>query len=130
MIEVTGLIKRYEDTVAVDGLTFQVAAGQVTGFLGPNGAGKSTTMRLILGLDAPNAGTVTVNGTPYGQHRYPMHEVGALLDRSEAKTQREKHDNFTHWRGLNAPNLQFILKSLSPGRWTCQGKLFRKKVNR
>ena len=80
MIEVLGLTKRYEATVAVDGLSFQVLPGQVTGFLGPNGAGKSTTMRLILGLDAPSAGTATVNGTPYGLHRYPIHEVGALLD--------------------------------------------------
>lgn len=80
MIDVRGLTKRYGSTVAVDGLSFQVAAGRVTGFLGPNGAGKSTTMRLILGLDSPNAGTATVNGTRYRGRRFPMHEVGALLD--------------------------------------------------
>ena len=80
MIDVRGLTKRYGSTVAVDGLSFQVAAGRVTGFLGPNGAGKSTTMRLILGLDTPNSGTATVNGTRYRGRRFPMHEVGALLD--------------------------------------------------
>ena len=80
MIDVRGLTKRYGSTVAVDGLSFEVAPGRVTGFLGPNGAGKSTTMRLILGLDSPNAGTATVNGSTYRGRRFPMHEVGALLD--------------------------------------------------
>jgi ABC-2 type transport system ATP-binding protein len=80
VIDVRGLTKRYGSTVAVDGLSFQVAPGRVTGFLGPNGAGKSTTMRLILGLDTPNAGTATVNGTKYRGRRFPMHDVGALLD--------------------------------------------------
>ncbi len=82
MIEVTRLGKRYGATVAVDELSFTVPAGQVTGFLGPNGAGKSTTMRLILGLDAPTAGSVTVNGRPYARFRRPLLEVGALLDAS------------------------------------------------
>ena len=67
MIEAIGLTKRYGTTLAVDNLSFTVPAGQVTGFLGPNGAGKSTTMRLILGLDAPTSGSVTVNGRPYTQ---------------------------------------------------------------
>jgi ABC-2 type transport system ATP-binding protein len=80
MIEAKGLSKRYGDTVAVDDLSFTVEPGQVTGFLGPNGAGKSTTMRLILGLDKPTKGSVTVNGTPYVQHRRPLFEVGALLE--------------------------------------------------
>jgi ABC-2 type transport system ATP-binding protein len=80
MIEARGLTKRYGTTVAVDDLTFDVLPGQVTGFLGPNGAGKSTTLRMILGLDAPTAGTVTVGGRPYNQHRRPLYEVGALLD--------------------------------------------------
>jgi ABC-2 type transport system ATP-binding protein len=80
MIEARGLSKRYGATVAVDGLSFEVAPGRVTGSLGPNGAGNSTTMRLVLGLDAPSAGTVTVNGRLYGKRRFPMHEVGALLD--------------------------------------------------
>ncbi len=80
MIEANGLTKRYGERVAVDGLTFAVKPGQVTGFLGPNGAGKSTTMRLILGLDAPTSGTVTVGGRPFAEAAYPMREVGALLD--------------------------------------------------
>jgi ABC-2 type transport system ATP-binding protein len=80
MIEARGLTKRYGDKLAVDGLTFTVRPGMVTGFLGPNGAGKSTTMRLILGLDAPTSGSVTVNGKPYRDHAAPLREVGALLD--------------------------------------------------
>jgi ABC-2 type transport system ATP-binding protein len=80
MIEAVGLTKRYGERVAVDGLTFTVRPGQVTGFLGPNGAGKSTTMRMILGLDAPSAGRVTVNGRPFKTLDNPMREVGALLD--------------------------------------------------
>jgi ABC-2 type transport system ATP-binding protein len=80
MIEARGLTKRYGDTVAVDDLTFTVRPGMVTGFLGPNGAGKSTTMRMILGLDAPTRGSVTVNGKPYREHAAPLREVGALLE--------------------------------------------------
>ena len=80
MIEARGLTKRYGDKVAVDDLTFTVRPGRVTGFLGPNGAGKSTTMRMILGLDAPTRGSVTVNGRPYREHAAPLREVGALLD--------------------------------------------------
>jgi ABC-2 type transport system ATP-binding protein len=80
VIEAIGLTKRYGPTVAVDRLSFVVRPGVVTGFLGPNGAGKSTTMRLILGLDAPTAGAVTVNGRRFGEHRFPLYEVGALLD--------------------------------------------------
>lgn len=68
MIQAQGLTKRYGDKVAVDALTFTVRPGIVTGFLGPNGAGKSTTMRLILGLDAPTSGPVTVDGKPYAAH--------------------------------------------------------------
>ena len=84
MIEARGLVKRYGSTLAVDGLSFTVRPGKVTGFLGPNGAGKTTTMRLILGLDHPTAGSVTVNGMPYPQLPSPMHEVGALLDATAA----------------------------------------------
>ncbi len=80
MIEAVGLTKRFGDRLAVDQLSFAVRPGQVTGFLGPNGAGKSTTMRMILGLDRPTAGTVTVNGQPFAQLKNPMREVGALLD--------------------------------------------------
>jgi ABC-2 type transport system ATP-binding protein len=80
MIEAVGLTKRYGDRLAVDDLSFTVTPGQVTGFLGPNGAGKSTTMRMILGLDAPTRGTVTVDGRPFVRSPHPMREVGALLD--------------------------------------------------
>ncbi|TDD14874.1 ABC transporter ATP-binding protein [Nonomuraea diastatica] len=80
MIEITDLTKRYGNKTAVDGLSFNVHPGRVTGFLGPNGAGKSTTMRAILGLDRPHAGSVTVNGRAYVGLPRPMREVGALLD--------------------------------------------------
>jgi ABC-2 type transport system ATP-binding protein len=80
MIEARGLTKRYGDTLAVDDLSFRVEPGKITGFLGPNGAGKTTTMRLILGLDHPTGGTVTVNGRPFDRLAHPMREVGALLD--------------------------------------------------
>jgi ABC-2 type transport system ATP-binding protein len=79
-IEARGLTKRYGDKIAVDDLTFSVEPGRVTGFLGPNGAGKSTTMRLVLGLDSPTAGTVTVGGRRYADLAGPAHAVGALLD--------------------------------------------------
>src|SRR6201985_2271980 len=80
MIEVRGLTTRYGDKLAVDTLTFGIEPGKVTGFLGPNGAGKTTTMRCILGLDYPDAGTVTVDGRDYHDLAHPMREVGALLD--------------------------------------------------
>src|SRR5204863_6509003 len=78
MIQADHLTKHYGDTVAVDEVSFTVLPGRVTGFLGPNGAGKSTTMRMILGLDRPTKGSVTVNGSPYVQHRRPLTDVGAL----------------------------------------------------
>ena len=93
MIEATGLTKRYGTTVAVDDLSFTVPPGQVTGFLGPNGAGKSTTMRLILGLDTPTAGSVTVNGRPYRAYRRPLFEVGALLEAKAFHGGRSAHDH-------------------------------------
>jgi ABC-2 type transport system ATP-binding protein len=80
MIEARGLSKRYGDKLAVNNLSFSIQAGSVTGFLGPNGAGKTTTMRLILGLDAPDAGTVTIGGQRYADLPYPMRSVGALID--------------------------------------------------
>jgi ABC-2 type transport system ATP-binding protein len=80
MIEVQQLTKRYGGTVAVDGLSFTVRPGQVTGFLGPNGAGKSTTMRMLIGLDRPTAGAATVNGRRYADHPAPLRQVGALLE--------------------------------------------------
>ena len=80
MIEVENLSKRYGDKLAVDGLSFVVQPGMVTGFLGPNGAGKSTTMRLIAGLDAPTTGSVVVNGARYRSATAPMAELGVLLE--------------------------------------------------
>jgi ABC-2 type transport system ATP-binding protein len=80
MIEARGLTKRYGDKLAVDQLSFAVEPGHITGFLGPNGAGKTTTMRLILGLDHPTGGSVTVNGKEFSRSVKPMREVGALLD--------------------------------------------------
>ena len=82
MITATGLTKRYGSTAAVDGLTFELKSGIVTGFLGPNGAGKSTTMRMILGLDKATEGSVTINGQSYRDQRAPMREIGALIDPS------------------------------------------------
>ncbi len=80
MIEATDLTKRYGDKTAVDSISFTIHPGTVTGFLGPNGAGKSTTMRMIMGLDQPTSGRVTVNGKPYAEHATPLREVGALLE--------------------------------------------------
>jgi ABC-2 type transport system ATP-binding protein len=93
MIEVTDLTKRYGDKVAVDGLTFTVRPGVVTGFLGPNGAGKSTTMRMILGLDHSTSGTVTVNGRPYAGHTAPLRELGALLEARAVHTGRSAYNH-------------------------------------
>ena len=100
MIEAIGLTKRYGTTVAVDNLSFTVPPGQVTGFLGPNGAGKSTTMRLILGLDAPTSGSVTVNGRPYTQYRRPLLEVGALLEAKAVHGGRSAR-NHLKWLALS-----------------------------
>jgi ABC-2 type transport system ATP-binding protein len=91
MIEAAGLTKDYGDKRAVDDLNFTVKPGVVTGFLGPNGSGKSTTMRLILGLDAPTSGDVTVNGKHYRDHRSPLHEVGALLEARSVHTGRSAY---------------------------------------
>ena len=88
MIEARGLTKHYGHKTAVDDLTFTVRPGVVTGFLGPNGAGKSTTMRMIIGLDAPNAGSVRVNGKAYRDHQAPLSEVGALLEARSVHTGR------------------------------------------
>jgi len=93
VIAARDLTKDYGDKRAVDGLTFTVEPGIVTGFLGPNGSGKSTTMRLILGLDAPTAGSVTVNGQRYREHAAPLHEVGALLEARSVHTGRSAYNH-------------------------------------
>jgi ABC-2 type transport system ATP-binding protein len=88
MIEVSGLRKRFGSTQALDGMTFTVAPGRVTGFVGPNGAGKSTTIRVILGLDRPDAGHAMVGGQPYQQLRRPLRHVGALVDAAAIQPSR------------------------------------------
>jgi ABC-2 type transport system ATP-binding protein len=93
VIEARNLSKRYGEKLAVDDLSFTVRPGAVTGFLGPNGAGKSTTMRMILGLDAPTSGSVTVNGKPYAEHRRPLQEVGALLEARAVHTGRSARNH-------------------------------------
>ena len=93
MIQARNLTKKYGDKLAVDDLSFTVRPGIVTGFLGPNGAGKSTTMRMILGLDAPTSGSVTVNGRPYAEHARPLHEVGALLEARAVHTGRSARNH-------------------------------------
>jgi ABC-2 type transport system ATP-binding protein len=93
VIVARGLTKDYGDKRAVDGLSFTVHPGVVTGFLGPNGSGKSTTMRLILGLDRPTAGDVTVNGKQYRELQAPLHEVGALLEAHSVHTGRSAYNH-------------------------------------
>jgi ABC-2 type transport system ATP-binding protein len=101
MIAVQGLTKRYGRTTAVDRLSFEVRPGQVTGFLGPNGAGKSTTMRVIMGLDAPDTGRATIGGRPYHQLRWPLREAGAML---EARSFHPGRTGRSHLRALAASN--------------------------
>jgi ABC-2 type transport system ATP-binding protein len=93
MIEARGLTKHYGDKLAVDHLSFTVEPGQVTGFLGPNGSGKSTTMRLILGLDRPNAGNATIFGRPYQDLPQPLRTVGSLLEARAVHTGRTAYNH-------------------------------------
>ena len=101
MIEARGLVKRYGSTTAVDHLSFDVRPGTVTGFLGPNGAGKSTTMRMFVGLDRPDAGTARINSRGYHELRWPLREVGALL---EAKAFHPGRTARAHLTALAAAN--------------------------
>ncbi len=96
MIEVRDLTKRYGRTLAVDGLSFRVEPGRITGFLGPNGAGKSTTMRLIVGLDTPTAGWASVNGRPYRRLAVPLREVGSLLEAGAIHGGRTVHNHLLY----------------------------------
>src|SRR5437763_12658457 len=93
MIEAVGLTKRYGEKLAVDGLSFTVQPGVVTGFLGPNGAGKSTTMRLLLDLDRATSGSAVINGRPYRQLKAPLCEVGALLEARAIHTGRSARNH-------------------------------------
>ncbi len=95
MIEVHELVKRYGRVTAVNGLTFTVRPGQVTGFLGPNGAGKSTTLRLLLGLDAPTGGAALIDGRPFRQRPRGLHHAGALLDAHDVHGGRSARAHLT-----------------------------------
>ncbi|QKW33548.1 ATP-binding cassette domain-containing protein [Actinomadura sp. NAK00032] len=115
MIEVNGLTKRYGDVLAVNDLSFTVPPGQVTGFLGPNGAGKSTTMRMILGLNRPTAGTATVQGRPFGQRRAGLHHVGALLDAGDVHPGRSAAAHLSalaRGNGLPARRVRQVLEEV------------------
>lgn len=111
-IEVAGLRKRFGATTALDGMTFTVAAGQVTGFVGPNGAGKSTTMRVVLGLDAADAGTALVGGEPYRTLRQPLSHVGSLLDAAALQPSRTARNHLlwlAHSQGLTAKRVDEVI---------------------
>ncbi|OIJ95266.1 ABC transporter ATP-binding protein [Streptomyces colonosanans] len=114
-IEVRDLRKRFGRTVAVDGLSFTVQPGTVTGFVGPNGAGKSTTMRAILGLDAPDQGTALIGGRPYRDLRTPLLEVGALLDAAALHPSRRGRDHLrwlAHSHGLPTHRVDEVLEQV------------------
>jgi len=110
-IEITGLRKRFGPATALDGMTFTVKPGQVTGFVGPNGAGKSTTMRVILGLDRPDAGTALISGRPYQALRHPLRTVGSLLDASALQPGRSARNHLrwlAHSQGLPAKRVDEV----------------------
>jgi ABC-2 type transport system ATP-binding protein len=112
-IEVDGLRKRFGATVALDGMTFTVSPGHVTGFVGPNGAGKSTTMRVILGLDTPDAGTALVGGRPYARWDRPLTKAGSLLDASALQPSRSARGHLlwlAHSQGLGAARVDEVLR--------------------
>jgi ABC-2 type transport system ATP-binding protein len=111
-IEVAGLRKRFGAATALDGMTFTVEPGQVTGFVGPNGAGKSTTMRVIVGLDAADEGTATVGGRPYAALRRPLRHIGALLDAGALQPSRSARNHLlwlAHSQGLSARRVDEVL---------------------
>jgi ABC-2 type transport system ATP-binding protein len=112
-IEVSGLHKRFGPTLALDGMTFTVAPGQVTGFVGPNGAGKSTTMRAILGLDAPDDGSALIGGQPYRTLRHPLSHVGSLLDAAALQPSRTARNHLlwlAHSQGLTARRVDAVIE--------------------
>ena len=113
MIEARGLVKRYRSTLAVDGLSFDVRPGTVTGFLGPNGAGKSTTMRMIMGLDRPDAGQARIGGNRYGDLRWPLREVGALLEATAFHPGRTARAHLTALAASNAIARQRVAEVLA-----------------
>jgi ABC-2 type transport system ATP-binding protein len=112
-IEVSGLRKRFGSTLALDGLSFTVPAGQVCGFVGPNGAGKSTTMRVILGLDAADAGSATIGGRPYRSLPNPLRHVGSLLDAGALQPARSGRNHLlwlAHSQGLGAKRVDEVIE--------------------
>jgi ABC-2 type transport system ATP-binding protein len=111
-IKVAGLRKRFGGTTALDGMTFTVGAGQVTGFVGPNGAGKSTTMRVVLGLDSADAGHAHVGGRPYRELRTPLRHVGSLLDAGALQPSRSARNHLlwlAHSQGLPAKRVDEVI---------------------
>jgi ABC-2 type transport system ATP-binding protein len=111
-IEISNLRKRFGATVALDGMTFTVAAGEVTGFVGPNGAGKSTTMRVILGLDAADAGSALIGGQRYQSLRHPLSHVGSLLDAAALQPSRSARNHLlwlAHSQGMNARRVDEVI---------------------
>jgi ABC-2 type transport system ATP-binding protein len=111
-IEIDGLRKRFGPVQALDGMTFTVQPGHVTGFVGPNGAGKSTTMRVIVGLDAPDAGTATIGGRPYRSLQNPLTHVGSLLDASALQPGRSARNHLlwlAHSQGLKAGRVDAVI---------------------
>jgi ABC-2 type transport system ATP-binding protein len=112
-IEVTGLSKRFGPTVALEGLSFTVTPGSVTGFVGPNGAGKSTTMRVILGLDSADEGSALIGGQQYQDLRNPLHHVGSLLDAAALQPSRTGRNHLlwlAHSQGLTARRVDEVLE--------------------
>jgi ABC-2 type transport system ATP-binding protein len=117
-IEVCGLRKRFGPVLALDGMTFTVLPGQVTGFVGPNGAGKSTTMRVILGLDAPDDGTALVGGRPYASLPHPLSHVGSLLDAGALQPSRTARNHLlwlAHSQGLGADRVDRVVEQAGLG---------------
>ncbi|GGO11121.1 ABC transporter ATP-binding protein [Microbispora bryophytorum] len=117
-IEVIGLRKRYGRTVALDGMSFTVLPGRVTGFVGPNGAGKSTTMRVILGLDAADEGSALIGGRPYRSLRAPLCQVGALLDAAALQPSRTARNHLlwlAHSQGLGARRVDEVIEQVGLG---------------
>jgi ABC-2 type transport system ATP-binding protein len=118
-IDVRALRKRFGPTVALDGMTFTAAPGEITGFVGPNGAGKSTTMRVILGLDAPDEGTALVGGHQYASLRHPLSHVGALLDSSALQPGRSARNHLlwlAHSQGLNSRRVDTVIEQAGLGK--------------
>jgi len=117
-IEVTGLRKRFGSVLALDGMTFTVSPGQVTGFVGPNGAGKSTTMRVILGLDSAEDGTALIGGRPYASLRHPLSHVGSLLDAAALQPSRSARNHLlwlAHSQGFGARRVDEVIEQAGLG---------------